>query len=758
MNGFRDELLQADAMNIPFPTVLPEVHAGIPLGNGIAGALVWFDRGKLSVTFNRSDYWDRRGSLVWSEDMEYSALVDLLHAGNAAEVVRRFRKPDLPDIPERPTRLPMGRVELDLPDMCRVLSARLELMHGRARIELAAAHAQTCTVQVSMQGTDPVIVVETHGDFSLPVRAVPSNPPSATDGYATAAWRLEPPVIVEKDVDRARWTQGIPGGSYLAVEMHSSEHTTGERKRKLVQIACMYAETAEGALDNARRKITRNGSFDALAADTIAFWHRFWESCALVRTDNLELDRQYLMGMYRLGASSVEGLDATGLQGPWIEDHRMPPWSGDFHLNVNIQECYWPSFSGNCMSAARALVDFVLRHEPVAKRYARYFANVEDGYHLPHAIDDTGACMGGFWTGSIDHGSTAWLVHTVVEYCRYAHRVELYRDIAVPLLCKVLRVSSALLATDEAGQYSYKVSVSPELGGAGENAWGANASYQLSAVHACARDIRFSIRMCTDQDVQKLHSFIPDLDEIRSFAECVETSLPPFARAGMGDNEPDEILVFDGQPLAHSHRHHSHLVGLWPLQTIDPEGVDAAAVRYSLKRWVRLGCGEWSGWSFPWASIIQSHTGAPDAALQHLMTVMNFFRNEGYATTHDARHSGITVLDGRPDIMQLEAGLGFSAAVLELIVRTDSHWWSAEDLQHLAGYHIATDVPLALGNVTFSRIRLPGAICADGEIRDHRLVNLQLESENDCTIQVTIGSGRERRVIRLKGRQSVRVV
>ncbi|MFP4510657.1 MAG: glycosyl hydrolase family 95 catalytic domain-containing protein, partial [Spirochaetaceae bacterium] len=750
--------LQGDSMTIPFPAVLPEVHSGIPLGNGVAGALVWSDRGKIFVTFNRSDYWDHRGSLAWNEGMYYPELVDLLHSGRASDVVARFRKKDSSDIPERPTRLPMGRLELDLPDTCRVRSARLELLHGQACLELEDVEARRCTVRVSMKGTEPVCLIAIEGDFSLPMRAVPSNPPSESASYGTSAWRLPAPVVVKEDADSMQWTQAIPGGAYLAVDVVSAAAANAEQVGKIVRISCAYDETAPGALISAGEQTKPVSSFDILTEATREFWQRYWDSCALVRTNIPELDRQYFMGMYRLGASSVEGFDATGLQGPWIEDHRMPPWSGDFHLNVNLQECYWPSLSGNCISAARPLVDFVLRQDTVAKEYARYLAGVDNGYHLPHAVDDAGACMGGFWTGSIDHGSTAWLVHTVVEFCRYTHRIEHYRDIAISLLCKVLRVSAALLTRGEDGSFRYEVSVSPELGGAGEDAWGVNASYQLAAIHACARDLRFSVRMIGSENLEALRRSIPDLDEMLAFAALVGDRLPRYARPDAENAGHNEIFVFDGHPLPHSHRHHSHLAGVWPLQTVDAEGIDAEAVRHSLKRWVRLGCGEWSGWSFPWASIIHSHTGSPDAALQSLLTFLGFFTNAGYATTHDARRPGITVLDGRPDIMQLEAGLGFSAAVLELIARTDQTWWNAENMQELQGYCIATDLPVKLEKLSFSGIRLPGAIRVHGEINDHSLVRLELESETDCRIHLTYGPDRVQDVIPLVAGRSVRVV
>jgi len=45
---------------------------------------------------------------------------------------------------------------------------------------------------------------------------------------------------------------------------------------------------------------------------------------------------------------------------------------------------------------------------------------VEDGHLLPHAVDDRGMCMGSFWTGNMDHCSTAW----EAQLFRLAHRYE----------------------------------------------------------------------------------------------------------------------------------------------------------------------------------------------------------------------------------------------------------------------------------------------------------------------------------------------
>jgi len=80
----------------------------------------------------------------------------------------------------------------------------------------------------------------------------------------------------------------------------------------------------------------------------------------------------------------------AGLQGPWIEEYRMPPWAGDYHFNVNVQECYWPACGGNHPELLRPLFEMVWSWLPRLQRNARLFLGIDDGLLVPHATDDLG--------------------------------------------------------------------------------------------------------------------------------------------------------------------------------------------------------------------------------------------------------------------------------------------------------------------------------------------------------------------------------
>ena len=93
------------------------------------------------------------------------------------------------------------------------------------------------------------------------------------------------------------------------------------------------------------------------------------------------------------------------------------------------------------------------------------------------------------------------------------------------------------------------------------DAWGKNASFQLAALHAICR-------------------ILPDAADILGKDidprwSDVDLNLPPYATVeGVFLKEWNlsnkRIALWEGMDLVESHRHHSHLGGIWPFVTIDP--------------------------------------------------------------------------------------------------------------------------------------------------------------------------------------------
>ena len=80
---------------IPWPLRMENCHDGMPLGNGLFGALLWFRDGTLRVTVNRADFWDHRGGFRFGPDATYANLIGMLANDAWKRILRLYRPIDL---------------------------------------------------------------------------------------------------------------------------------------------------------------------------------------------------------------------------------------------------------------------------------------------------------------------------------------------------------------------------------------------------------------------------------------------------------------------------------------------------------------------------------------------------------------------------------------------------------------------------------------------------------------------------------------
>ena len=439
----------------------------------------------------------------------------------------------------------------------------------------------------------------------------------------------------------------------------------------------------------------------ALRAGNRRWWSAYWADVPRLALPNPALAFLYDYGMYKFaGLTAPGGVPAT-LQGPWVEEYQMPPWSSDYHFNINVQMCYWPAYRGNRLTHLRPLFEMVWGWRDELRRNARHFVGIDDGLMLPHAVDDRCANMGGFWSGTVDHGCTAWVAKMMYDYWRYGGDDQFLREIAYPFMAGALRVYEAMLARD-GDRFALPISVSPEYRGSALDAWGRNASFQLACVHWLCEAL-------TDAAAALGEPPSPAWQEIRE-------GLPRACLIGAPGQE--RIALWEGTPLEESHRHHSHLAGLVPFDTLDADDPAwAPVVRRSFDEWVRRGMGLWSGWCVPWAAML--HTRVGNAAMAELLLELwqRVFTNEGHGTLHDYQFPGFTLIsagarNGGREIMQMDAGMGAAAAIMELLLQT-----------RCGVNHLFAGAPAGWREAGFAGLRteggfLVGAHRTDGRVRE----------------------------------------
>jgi len=696
---------------------LPRTHTGMLLGNGTFGAMVWGESGVLRVTVARADFWDHRGGLSWDGRQSYANIRRCLAAGDEAGLRALFQRPDpAPGEPAHPTVLPMGRVELDFGRGAHLTTGTLNLDEGVATVRIRRGRREL-TVRIALDMEHPALCVQVPA--ALMPKKVRCRPAWEDVGGQLASISFEPPEMLGTDrsdrtdqTDQGRggpaahergaraaalsgWTQMRPADPTLCVAWR-------QEGRELA-LAAEYGPDAEAARSAAGKTVAGalRAGFDAMRKRIARWWAQYWRGAARVELPNAGLQFIHDYGMYKFaGLTNPNGVPAT-LQGPWIEEYQLPPWSSDYHFNINVQMCYWPAYHGNRPEHLRPLWEMLRSWLGVLRRNAKVFAGIDDGLMLPHAVDDRGTCMGGFWTGSIDHGCTAWIATMMFRYWRYTGDRAFLRDTAWPFMAGAMRVYEEMLER-RGDSFVLPVSVSPEYRGAAMNAWGANASFQLACIHRLVED---------------LQAAAAELGEpARPIWSEIAAKLPKASLIGPAGAEM--IALWDGTGLEESHRHHSHLAGIAPFDSLDfGDPAWAGIIQRSVRHWVRTGAGLWSGWCVPWASMICSRMGYADAAELWLEIWRRVFTNEGGGTLHDVHFPGFSVMGHllgdtktRKEIMQMDAGMGAVAAVHEMLLHV-----------RRGVSHLFRGCPARWKRVAFADFRTDGAFLVSAARRDGRV-------------------------------------
>ncbi len=641
---------------------LKRTHAGMLQGNGTMGVMIWGEANVLRLTFGRADFWDRRGGTPWTDQMNYRHLRRLLEAGDEAAIRAIFAgTPARPGEPDRPTVLPVGRLELAFDPSLALKRGRLHLGSGEIVIELAR-HADAASAPVQLR-----LNLSMHAPvFHL---ALPADVPPPQVSIVTA-WDHCGAALAERGIPAPRPFETTDLSGWISPRVVDGPLCVGYRLMEHNLLVAMDY----GADDAAAQRAVR-GHIDGSLAGGVAqlrqanqrWWEDYWRDVPRVRIPHEHLSFLYHYGIYKFaGLTAPQGVAAT-LQGPWIEEYQLPPWSSDYHFNINVQMCYWPAYAGNRLSHLRPLFDLIWSWRDRMRDHARKFVGIDDGYVLPHAVSDECVVVGSFWTGTIDHACTGWVGKMMFDYYRMTGDIGFLRERAYPYMRGAMRVFEEMLERQADGSYVLPVSVSPEYGGSAIWAWGRNASFQIGCIHMLIECLLEACRVLGETP--------------RPIWREIQAKLPR-ACVQAGPDGRQRIVLWEGQDLDESHRHHSHWAGVYPWDIIEPSDPTwRPIIAETYARWQQQGMGQWSGWCIPWAAMLQARMGCPDAAVALMDYWRHLYTNEGHGTLHDPKLPR-TNLTGDPavpampapgqggEIMQMDAGMAACAAVLDFLVHT----------------------------------------------------------------------------------------
>ncbi|HLN55613.1 MAG TPA: glycoside hydrolase family 95 protein, partial [Bacteroidales bacterium] len=179
-----------------------------------------------------------------------------------------------------------------------------------------------------------------------------------------------------------------------------------------------------------------------------------------VDTDLLEL--YYQFGRYLLICSSRPGGLPANLQGIWADGMR-PPWSADYHININIQMNYWPAWITNLGELQEPFINFIDELRPNGRRTAKEVYGMKGTVahyttDVWHFTEPTGNIGYGMWPMGI-----AWSCQNIWDHYLFGGDVAFLRNKSYPIMREAAEFCMDWLVKDpKTGFLVSGPSISPE--------------------------------------------------------------------------------------------------------------------------------------------------------------------------------------------------------------------------------------------------------------------------------------------------------